>query len=65
MVAELAKEYGFEDVSGERPPSIRSLRFLLPVYLFPKLLPKGFKVPASFVPDLLLPMDVMRDGKAP
>ncbi|CAN0484131.1 unnamed protein product, partial [Hapterophycus canaliculatus] len=37
VVAELAKEYGFTDVGGESPPSIRSLRFLLPPYLFPTL----------------------------
>lgn len=64
MVAELAKEYSFDDVDGGRPPSIRSLRFLLPTYLFPKVLPpKGAKVAASFVPNWLLPMDIMRGGK--
>ncbi|KAL3902811.1 MAG: hypothetical protein SGILL_010688, partial [Bacillariaceae sp.] len=33
VVAELADEYGFDDIAtGFRPPSIRSLRFLLPTY---------------------------------
>ena len=65
VVAELAKEYGFDDLGGNRPPSIRSLRFLLPTYLFPKVLPEGVEVAASFVPDWLLPMDVMRNGRPP
>lgn len=65
MVAELAKEYSFDDVGGSQPPSIRSLRFLLPTYLFPKVLPKGVEVPSTSVPDWLLPFDVMRNGKPP
>lgn len=64
-MAELAKEYGFTDVGGESPPSIRSLRFLLPTYLFPKLLPEGMAVPVTSVPDWLLPMSVMANGKPP
>ncbi|CAN0479260.1 unnamed protein product, partial [Hapterophycus canaliculatus] len=47
------------------PPSIRSLRFLLPTYLFPKLLPKGMEMPATSVPDWLLPMSIMANGKPP
>ncbi len=65
MVAELAQEYGFTDVGGDTPPSIRSLRFLLPTYLFPKLLPKGVQVDSSSVPDWRLPMSVMANGKPP
>lgn len=65
VVAELANEYGFSDVGGTRPPSIRSLRFLLPTYLFPKILPKGTEVDTSSVPDWLLPMSVMANGKPP
>ncbi|CAM9828752.1 unnamed protein product [Scytosiphon promiscuus] len=65
VVAELAKEYDFADAGGERPPSIRSLRFLLPTYLFPKLLPKGVEVPTDSVPDWLLPMSIMANGKPP
>lgn len=64
-MAELAKEYGFEDVGGECPPSIRSLRFLLPTYLFPKVLPKGFDVAATSIPDWLIPMEIMRNGRPP
>lgn len=65
VVAELAKEYGFTDVGGTSPPSIRSLRFLLPTYLFPKILPKGVQVDTTSVPDWLLPMSVMANGKPP
>eukprot|EP00752_Nemacystus_decipiens_P004175 g3817.t1 len=65
VVAELAKEYGFTDVGGASPPSIRSLRFLLPTYLFPKILPKGVQVDTTSVPDWLLPMAVMANGKPP
>eukprot|EP00903_Cladosiphon_okamuranus_P018046 g16607.t1 len=65
VVAELAKEYGFTDVGGASPPSIRSLRFLLPTYLFPKILPEGVQVETTFVPDWLLPMSVMANGKPP
>lgn len=65
VVAELAKEYGFTDIGGDSPPSIRSLRFLLPTYLFPKLLPKGVEVATSSVPDWLIPMSIMANGKPP
>jgi len=34
VVAEMASEYGFTDVTGKTPPSIRSLKFLLPGYVF-------------------------------
>ena len=37
VVAELAKEMRFTDVDGERPPSIRSLKFLLPNFVFPQI----------------------------
>lgn len=65
VVAELAKQYGFTDIGGDTPPSIRSLRFLLPTYLFPKILPEGTKVDSSSVPDWLLPMFIMANGKPP
>ncbi|CBN79894.1 Short-chain dehydrogenase/reductase [Ectocarpus siliculosus] len=65
IVAELAKQYGFTDVGGDTPPSIRSLRFLLPTYLFPKILPEGTKIDTSSVPDWLLPMFIMANGKPP
>lgn len=58
IVAELAREFGFEDVSGARPPSIRSLQFLLPNYAL-----KGVFEAAPFltkaVPDWRLPLSVM------
>lgn len=58
IVAELARELGFEDVSGAQPPSIRSLQFLLPNYAM-----KGFFEFAPFlsraVPDWRLPLSVM------
>ncbi|CAM9263990.1 unnamed protein product, partial [Choristocarpus tenellus] len=62
VVAELAKEYGFSDTNGLIPPSIRSLRFMLPAYVFPKL---GIDVPSTSVPDWLLPFDFLRNGKPP
>jgi dehydrogenase/reductase SDR family protein 1 len=34
VVAELAEEYGFTDVDGKNPPSIRSFKFLIPAYAF-------------------------------
>lgn len=64
-MAELAKEYGFTDISGSQPPSIRSLRFMIPTYLFPKVLPKGVRVPESVVPDWLLPLEFLRNGRPP
>lgn len=49
IVAELAKEFGAVDVEGNRPASLRSLRFVLP-YAVPGLRPY-----AELVPDLELP----------
>ncbi len=49
IVAELAKEYGAVDAEGNRPASLRSLRFVLP-YAVPGLRPY-----AALVPDLELP----------
>lgn len=37
VVAELAKFVGFVDEEGRRPPSIRSLKYLLPNFAFPKI----------------------------
>ena len=59
VVAELAQEFGFTDVSGSRPASIRSLQYLLPNFVFPQIEKESGKpVPAWLrdnVPDLLLP----------
>lgn len=49
IVAELAKKYGLTDKDGDRPVSLRSLRFLLPMR-WPKL-----QHYARFIPDLNLP----------
>ena len=59
VVAELAKEFDFTDVDGSCPPSIRSLRYLLPNFVFPQIeTENGKPVPdwlRNNVPDLLLP----------
>lgn len=68
VVAELAREYGFDDEDGRQPPSIRSLQFLLPSYVFPKLRAEGVSVPRWLednVPDILLPWAVFRGGPPP
>lgn len=63
VVAELAGEYGFTDVNGKRPPSIRSLKFLLPSYAFDESLRD--KIPSWLIPDWKLPFWVMAQGKPP
>jgi dehydrogenase/reductase SDR family protein 1 len=61
VVAELASEYGFTDVEGRHPPSIRSLRFLLPSYG-----PNEMKrIPVNLIPDWKLPFWLMGKGKPP
>jgi dehydrogenase/reductase SDR family protein 1 len=69
VVAELAKEMRFTDVDGERPPSIRSLKFLLPNFVFPQIekdiqkpIPAWFK---KYVPDVLVPWSVFTEGPPP
>lgn len=65
VVAELAAQLGFEDEGGRRPPSIRSLRFLLPNYVFPAVRKQGLPVPDWLddkVPDVLLPWAVFSGG---
>ncbi|MGC9526514.1 MAG: SDR family NAD(P)-dependent oxidoreductase [Limnospira sp.] len=53
IVAELAKKYGLEDKDGDRPVSLRSLRFLLPMR-WPQL--QNY---AGFIPDLNLPWGLL------
>ncbi|MEL6939675.1 MAG: SDR family NAD(P)-dependent oxidoreductase [Cyanobacteria bacterium J06598_1] len=53
IVAELAARYGVTDENGERPASLRSLKFLLPAGL-PVLQPH-----ARFIPDLRVPWWLM------
>jgi NAD(P)-dependent dehydrogenase (short-subunit alcohol dehydrogenase family) len=65
VVAELARQLGFTDEGGRVPPSIRSLRFLLPTYVFPKMREEGVAVPEwveERVPDVLLPWAVFSGG---
>jgi len=66
VVAELAGEYGFTDLNGKRPPSIRSLKFLLPGYAVDRAtrerLPEGFW---DLIPDWKLPFWMMGQGPPP
>jgi dehydrogenase/reductase SDR family member 1 len=63
VVAELADEYDFVDVNGMRPPSIRSLKFLLPTYGLNKSMRE--KIPSGWIPDWKLPFWLMAQGKPP
>jgi dehydrogenase/reductase SDR family member 1 len=63
VVAELANEYDFVDVNGMRPPSIRSLKFLLPAYGMSESLRE--QVPSKWIPDWKLPFWLMAQGKPP
>jgi dehydrogenase/reductase SDR family protein 1 len=63
VVAELAQEYGFTDLNGTVPPSIRSLRFLLPSYAFSDEMRE--KIPSWMVPDWKIPFWIMAQGKPP
>ena len=63
VVAELADEYGFTDIDGKKPPSIRSLKFLLPAYGMDAETRE--KVPEWLIPDWKLPFSVMANGKPP
>eukprot|EP00956_Cyclotella_meneghiniana_P022928 scaffold43948_cov49-Cyclotella_meneghiniana.AAC.1 len=69
VVAELAKELGFTDVDGRIPPSIRSLKFILPSFVFPRIEKEsGSRVPSWItdnVPDYLLPWSVFSSGPPP
>ena len=63
VVAELAQEYGFTDINGRTPPSIRSLKFLLPAYGMDKETRE--KVPDWLIPDFKLPFFIMASGAPP
>jgi dehydrogenase/reductase SDR family member 1 len=63
VVAELADAYQFTDTDGTTPPSIRSLRFLLPAYGMDRA--TRSKVPLLLIPDWKLPFWVMANGKPP
>lgn len=63
VVAELAQEYGYTDLDGKVPPSIRSLRFLLPAYGFTES--QRESIPSSLIPDWKLPFWMMAQGRPP
>ena len=71
VVAELAAERGFAEADGTRPPSIRSLKYLLPNFVFPAIekdLGEGKTLPAwlkNNVPDVLLPWSTFSSGPPP
>jgi NAD(P)-dependent dehydrogenase (short-subunit alcohol dehydrogenase family) len=53
IVAELAQKYNLVDENGERPVSLRSLRFLLPFAL------SGLRKYSQFIPDIKVPWSVL------
>lgn len=63
VVAELAEEYGFSDINGKQPPSIRSLRFLLHSYALNDEQRK--KILPSMIPNIKLPFWIMAQGRPP
>ena len=69
VVAELARDLDFADVDGNRPPSIRSLAFLFPQFIFPQIeAESGQTVPnwiKEAVPDVLLPWSIFTSGPPP
>ena len=70
VVAELAQEYHFTDIDGTTtPPSIRSLRFLLPTYAMggddDDARTRFNKIPPFLIPDWKLPFWILAQGKPP
>ena len=69
VVAELARERGFAEDDGSVPPSIRSLKYLAPNFIFPQIEQEaGEPLPAWLkdnVPDVLLPWVVFSGGPPP
>jgi len=71
VVAELATEFGFLDTNGKKPASIRSLKYLLPNFVFPSIekeLEDGKEIPAWIkdnVPDILVPWSTFSSGPPP
>ena len=67
VIAEAAKERGVTDINGSIPPSIRSLKFLIPSLVYGKDdNPNPFiKTLLGLVPDVLLPMSLMEGGPPP
>eukprot|EP00584_Thalassiosira_punctigera_P000620 CAMPEP_0172529950 /NCGR_PEP_ID=MMETSP1067-20121228/3865_1 /TAXON_ID=265564 ORGANISM="Thalassiosira punctigera, Strain Tpunct2005C2" /NCGR_SAMPLE_ID=MMETSP1067 /ASSEMBLY_ACC=CAM_ASM_000444 /LENGTH=390 /DNA_ID=CAMNT_0013314087 /DNA_START=55 /DNA_END=1227 /DNA_ORIENTATION=+ len=69
VVAELAKEFDFYDLDGKRPPSIRSLQYLLPNFVFKQIENEAGKPVPDWikdnVPDLLVPWSTFSSGPPP
>lgn len=68
VVAELAERFGFADEGGRRPSSIRSLRYLLPNYVFPQMRKQGVPLPNwldDALPDIKLPWAAFKSGPPP
>ena len=69
VVAELARDLNFAEADGSVPPSIRSLRYLAPNFIFPQIeRESGSPVPdwlKAAVPDWLLPWSVFSQGPPP
>lgn len=63
IVAELAQEYDFYDINGKRPPSIRSMKFLIPTYGMDG--DTRARVPEWLIPDWKLPLWIMSQGQPP
>jgi NAD(P)-dependent dehydrogenase (short-subunit alcohol dehydrogenase family) len=62
IVAELAQHYGLRDENGERPASLRSLRFVLP-FALPPLRKYSWLVPDIKVPWSLLLLNALSSPK--
>jgi dehydrogenase/reductase SDR family protein 1 len=62
VVAELAEKYGFTDIDGRRPPSIRSLRFLWHTYGMNDTQRKT--ISPQWLPNVKLPFWALSGGKA-
>ena len=62
IVAELAQHYGLVDQNGERPASLRSLRFVLP-FALPPLRKYSWLVPDLKVPWSLLLLNALSSPK--
>jgi len=66
VVAEIAKEEGVTDVLGTLPPSIRSLRFLIPAVVLGRMNEQDRvgleQTLLRWVPDIYVPMSLMAGG---
>ena len=69
VVAELAEQLGFREADGSLPPSIRSLRYLAPNFIFPQIEEESGKPLPDWVkdnvPDIKLPWSVFSSAPPP